>query len=66
MRSLTSGKYYGNYQDTAVFAAWALRILCSQDSAGKKRGHPQGKLTVIAGGGRAALRNGRQPHSNCE
>lgn len=38
--------------------------LCSLDSAGKKRGHQQGKLTVITGGGRAALTNGSQPHSN--
>lgn len=43
-----------------------LGFFAPQDSAGKKRGHPQGKLTMIAGGGRADLTNGSQPHSHCQ
>lgn len=39
---------------------WVLRTFASFYPAGK-RGHQQGKLIVITGGGRAALTNGSQP-----
>ena len=43
-----------------------LGFFAPQDSAGKKRGHPQGRQTMIEGGGRADLTNGSQPHSLCQ